>query len=203
MNFGEKFVGKFPEKKNFATFFPEISEKIVEKFSRNSPDTTFSHRFPERFPENTQKCRGKSRGEIFPSGSFPDFPKFSRREIFSTKFHHNVTNNLYTSNWLQPVNQPFIKCNLQYFWRKLLWKNSHKKSFRHIFSGNFGETRGEIFPKISRCNFFTPVYKAVSRKYPKMSGKLPGGNFPGGKFPGFPEILPSGNFLHNFLSQRY
>ena len=109
----------------------------MEKFSRNSPDTVFSQRFTKRFHENTRKCWGNSRGEIFPSGSFPDFPKVSRREIFSTKFRHNITNNLYTYNCLQPVNQTFVKFVVLYFRKKFLQENfSGKKVSRH-FPGNF------------------------------------------------------------------
>jgi hypothetical protein len=83
--------GNFPKTGSFLSGFPGISGKIVEKFSRNSPDATFSPWFTERFQENARKSGGKFRGEIFPSGSFPNFPKFSRREIFSTQFHHNIT----------------------------------------------------------------------------------------------------------------
>ena len=78
--------GNFPKPGSFLSGFPGISGKLGEKISRNSPDDTFSPWFTERFPENARKSRGKFRGEIFPSGSFPDFPKFARREIFSTNF---------------------------------------------------------------------------------------------------------------------
>ena len=118
----------------------------MEKFSRKSPDATFSHRFTKRFPENTRKCRGNSRGEIFPSGSFPDFPKFSRREIFSTKFRRNIINNLYAYNCLQPVNQTFVKFVAKCFRKKFLQENFPDKKCRDIFPGNFvGKFPGESF----------------------------------------------------------
>ena len=129
--------GNFPKTGSFLSVFPGISGKIVEKFSRNSPDATFSPGFTERFPENARKSRGKFREEIFPSGSFPDFPKFSRREIFSTKFHHNITNKSYTYNGLQPVNHTFPKFGVCYFREKLLQEKLFRENMSRHFPGKF------------------------------------------------------------------
>ena len=127
-----------------------MSEKLTKKFPGNSPDATFSPCFTERFSQNPRKSRGKFRGEIFPSGGFPDFPKFSRREIFSTKFHRNITNKLYVYNWLQPVNQYFAKFVTWYFRGKLLQENFSEKSVA-TFSPEISE---ETFPGKSFLPFW-------------------------------------------------
>ena len=154
--------GNFPKPGSFLSGFSGISGKLGEKFSRNSPDATFSPWFTERFPENARKSRGKFPGEIFPSGSFPDFPKFSRREIFSAKFHHNINNKLYLYNGLQPVNSTFTKFMSWYFHGKLL----QEKLFR--------ENLSRRFPRKFRGNF--PPGK-VSSCFVKTQATPPGRNF--------------------------
>ena len=191
----------------------------MEKFSRKSPDATFSQLFTKRFPENTRKCRGNSRGEIFPSGSFPDFPKFSRREIFSTKFRHNITNNLYTYNCLQPVNQTFVKFVALHFRKKFLQENfPDKKVSRHFprkFCGKFSpgkfppvlwKHRGWPTVETFRVRYIHYVYNTrlesvFIEKYSILSYKTHTEILPSGSFPHFPKFS-WGNFLHKVSSPR-
>ena len=169
--------GNFPKTGSFLSGFPGISEKLGEKISRNSPDATFSPWFTERFPENARKSRGKSRGEIFPSGSFPDFPKFSRREIFSTKFHHNITNKLYLHNCLQPVNHKFTKVVTREVRREICREISRKREVSCQVFREFRRNSGRKFPEILPTQLFHLGLQSGFRKMPENPGGNPGGKF--------------------------
>ena len=89
---------------------------------------------------------------------------------------------------LQPVNIVYTTFTPCKFRRKLCREISRQKSFRDIFSGNFGENPGEIFPGNSRHTFFTRCCSLVYRKCTEIPGEIPGEIFPSGVFPKFPKF---------------